>query len=154
MTGRHLQATPVAVDSAEWATAAALLERAALPTDDLADGTARLWSVHDASSGAMVGCFGLELADPEALLRSVVVRPERQRQGLGTAVVELAEATARDLGVRRLVLLTEDASAFFERLGYREFDRAEACEPIRQTEQFRTLCPASAACLSKSISVG
>lgn len=119
--GRPLQAEEVPVGGLRWPSLVALVAEAELPIVDLDRGDAIFWLVRDAE-GEPVGCFGLELAGPEALLRSVVVRPGRRRGGLGAAIVGLAEATARALGVRRLVLLTETAGPFFERLDYRPMD--------------------------------
>jgi N-acetylglutamate synthase-like GNAT family acetyltransferase len=106
--------------------------------------------VRDAADDA-VGCFGLEFLDDEALLRSVAVRPDRRGERLGSAIVATAEQIARARGVRRLVLLTDSADRFFERLGYARVERADVSEPMRRTRQFTTICPASAACMAKAI---
>jgi amino-acid N-acetyltransferase len=85
------------------------------------------------------------------LLRSVVVAPGHQRRGLGRDLVSHVERDARDQGIEQLVLLTETAQALFERLGYEVIDRAAAPEALQQSAEFRSLCPASAVCMSKRL---
>jgi len=49
------------------------------------------------------------------------------------------------------VLLTETAEAFFRSRGYVPVERANVSPAVKQSAEFRTLCPASARCLSKSL---
>jgi N-acetylglutamate synthase-like GNAT family acetyltransferase len=49
------------------------------------------------------------------------------------------------------VLLTQTARDFFAHLGYRVIDRSEAPEEVQGSEEFRSLCPASATCMVKMI---
>jgi len=52
-------------------------------------------------------------------MRQVAVAAEWQRQGIGTALVEYAEAVARKVGYRRMILhARQEAVPFYERLGY------------------------------------
>lgn len=62
-----------------------------------------------------------------------------------------AERRARAAGVGVLYLLTTTAAGFFERLGYRQTDRAAAPREIAATRQFSGLCPASSAFMVKSL---
>jgi amino-acid N-acetyltransferase len=47
------------------------------------------------------------------------------------------------------VLLTETAEKFFRAIGYEVIDRRHVPEEIKQSAEFRSLCPASAVCMSK-----
>lgn len=95
-------------------------------------------------SGAILAAGGLERHGEEALLRSIVIAPSARGAGIGRALCERLLIKARELGVRRLYLLTESAAPFFERLGFVRFERDAAPEAIRATEEFASLCPASA----------
>ncbi len=103
--------------------------------------------------GQLAGAVALEGTEPSSrLLRSLVIAPAHQRRGLGPELVARVERDARAEGVERLVLLTESAQSLFDRLGYEVIERAAAPEPLRQSAEFRTLCPASAVCMAKRLS--
>ncbi len=54
-------------------------------------------------------------------------------------------------GLKTMVLLTQAAEGFFGKRGYVLTPREQVPEPIRQTAEFRSLCPATAACMSKAL---
>ena len=81
-----------------------LLMAAALPSADLTDAHMAHF-FYCGSSSAPVGVVGLEFCGPDALLRSLVVSPDRQGTGLGSALVEQAERHARSRGARSIFLL-------------------------------------------------
>ena len=60
------------------------------------------------------------------------------------------ERLARGAGISQLTLLTQDAREFFAALGYRVIERQAAPEEVRQSAEFRSLCPSSCVCLSKN----
>jgi amino-acid N-acetyltransferase len=126
-----------------------LLEQAALPTLDLASSGP---SFVVAREGALVvGAGGLEVHGTTGLLRSVVVADRRRGAGIGRALVEAVEAAAGRRGLRELVLLTETAHDFFAGLGYEDIGREQAPVPVRDSAEFRALCPASARCMMKRL---
>lgn len=131
--------------------AAALLKDAGLPTVDLATSGLHVWLVEAGS--ALVGVIALERFGSEALLRSLVVAPEYRKLGVGRRLVARLEADARADGVRQLVLLTESAETFFRTLGYRVIERSSVGEAPRQSAEFRSLCPVSAICMSKTLTL-
>ena len=52
-------------------------------------------------------------------MRQLAVAAELQGQGIGTALVEFAEALAREIGYRRMILhARETAVPFYEKQGY------------------------------------
>jgi len=125
----------------------AILRSAGLPTADL--DTARPLFVVAHEGAALIGTAALERHGAAALVRSVAVVPEARNQGLGRALLEKLEAHARARGIRQLVLLTETAGPFFERAGYTALDRTSAPPAVQVSAEFRSLCPASATCMSK-----
>ncbi len=64
----------------------------------------------------------MKYGDEEAHLMLLAVTPERERCGIGSALVEWLEATARVAGVARVTLearaANEIARSFYRRLGY------------------------------------
>lgn len=128
----------------------ALLGAAGLPHEDLTPAHLRDFLLLREGE-AVVGAVGLERFGPDALLRSLVVRPDQRGRGLGGRLVDAAEARARDEGVTRLWLLTETAAPFFAARGYAPAERDRAPEAVRATAEFAALCPASAACLAKRL---
>lgn len=141
-----ITAAPLAADA--HVDLAEALAAAGLPVADL-DQPGRTFFRFDAD--ATVGYGGLEGAGADRLLRSLVVLPAFRHRGMGGAVLATLEAAARDLGARRLHLLTTSAASFFRANGYGDADRGAAPASIARTEQFATLCPGSAAYLVKSL---
>lgn len=127
----------------------ALLEACSLPTADLM--TARPDFVVASEGLKLVGVGGVQRFGRVGLIRSVAVPADRRGSGLGLALVRAVEQQARESGISQLVLLTETARIFFERQGYRVIERATVPEPVKASEEFRSLCPQSAACMSKNI---
>lgn len=127
----------------------ALLERAGLPTGDLESARPQFAVIHQ--DGQVVAAGALQRFAAAALLRSVVVAPERRGRGLGRSVVSELERLARAAGINRLILLTQTAADFFARHGYRTIERSSAPEDMQASEEFRSLCPSSAVCMAKSL---
>jgi N-acetylglutamate synthase-like GNAT family acetyltransferase len=127
-----------------------LLESAGLPSQDLTDAHLDHFFCVGPSS-TPYGLIGLELHASDALLRSLVVAPDRRRTGLATALVAHAERHALSQGATSIFLLTTTAEAFFQRRGYVVADRASAPRAIRATREFTDLCPASSAFLMKTL---
>ncbi len=70
-------------------------------------------------------CRLYAIDDAKVMLGRIVVLPEYRRQGIGTRVVEEAEAWARELGFTRAVVESRDNKIpFYESMGYvADFDR-------------------------------
>lgn len=128
-----------------------LLADTDLSHEDLSPGAMRDF-VGLTAAGGLVAIAGLELFGGDGLLRSVATRPGARGTGLGKKVTSAAEARARRAGVARLWLLTETAEGFFARLGWEKTGRESAPSSIRETTQFRSLCPASATLMVKRLS--
>lgn len=139
----------VRLDPDQLAALANALEAASLPTSDLEATDRQFYRFEDA--GGVVGYGGLEGRGPDRLLRSVVVTTGRRGEGLGDLMLAQLENAAADDGATSLYLLTTTAEGFFRRAGYTPVERARAPEPIANSAEFRSLCPATAAFLFKRI---
>jgi amino-acid N-acetyltransferase len=127
----------------------ALLERSGLPTRDLESARPEFAVIHQ--DDEVIAAGALQRFGTSALLRSVVVAPDRRRSGLGRSVVRELERLARAAGISRLVLLTETAADFFARQGFGTIERSSAPEDMQASEEFRSLCPSSAICMGKNL---
>lgn len=127
-----------------------LLQQASLPTQDLGDARPlRFWVA--ANDGRIAGAVGLEHYGDAGLLRSLVVAPAARGRGLGIELLRALEHASAAMGIRQLVLLTQTAGKFFERRGYTQIARETAPAAVRASPEFRSLCPASAVCMIKSL---
>ena len=128
----------------------ALLSAAGLPVEDLTE--AKLDAFVVAAEGEVhVGVVGLEIHEPDALLRSLAVERRHRSRGLGARLVDAIENEARARGVTALYLLTTTATTFFERMGYTAHDRAAVPSSIAATTEFSSLCPDTADCLWRDL---
>ena len=126
----------------------ALLARSGLPTSDLAEADPEDFRVVELA-GALAGCVAVETHGGHGLLRSLAVDASAQGTGLGTRLVAAAEALAQERELASLVLLTETAAPFFERLGYAPMDRASAPAVIQQSSEFSSVC-----CCTSAVAMG
>jgi len=79
--------------------------------------------------GEIVGLLVVGEAEEGFALENVAVDPDHQGRGLGRALIERAEAVARDAGVDSIYLYTHEQMTenleLYERNGYREYDRRQ-----------------------------
>ena len=127
----------------------ALLERSGLPTSDL--DSARPDFVLIRENGQVIAAGALQRFGSSALLRSLVVAPDRRERGLGQAVVSELERVARMAHINQLILLTQTAAEFFAHQDYRVIARSSAPQDMQGSDEFRSLCPSSATCMAKSL---
>jgi amino-acid N-acetyltransferase len=92
----------------------------------------------------IAGCAAVELYGEAALLRSVAVDHAFRGLGLGIRLTEAALTTARARGVHAVYLLTETATDFFPRFGFRPIPRTAVSPAVRRSVEFTTACPESA----------
>ncbi len=64
-------------------------------------------------------------------------------------LAERAEECAASLKIEALYLLTITAEGFFAKRGYHRVERDSAPSSVRETAEFKNLCPASAVCMVK-----
>jgi len=129
-----------------------ILAALGLPAEDV--GAPHQAFITARSGAALVGFVGLELYGTSALLRSLAVVPSRHGEGLGGELERRALAEADQRGVREVFLLTTTAEGFFERAGFARVAREHVPGPVRESPEFRSLCPAGAVCMMKHIVAG
>ena len=78
-------------------------------------------------AGAIVGVLVLGITDEGFVIDNVAVHPSGQGRGLGRALLEHAEAAARQAGFDSIYLYTHEQMtenlALYTRIGYVEYDR-------------------------------
>lgn len=77
--------------------------------------------------GVIVGVLVLGITDEGFVIDNVAVHPSGQGRGLGRALLEHAEAAAREAGFDSIYLYTHEQMtenlALYSRIGYVEYDR-------------------------------
>ena len=139
-----------AADGKDLIAVRLLLEEAGLPTSDLRTSKPKFTVLWD--DGRVVAAGALEVFGSAALLRSVVVARDRRRAGLGRVIVQELENVAHAARIARVILLTQTAAEFFAHHGYRVIGRNEVPQDVQGSEEFHSLCPASATCMMKVLS--
>jgi len=140
--------TLAAASAADLDVIRALLSASGLPVDDIDEHLAEF--VLAQWEGATIGTVAVEHTGEAGLLRSLCVIPSHRGHSVGAQLLAAAEAVAASRGARALYLLTTGSAAFFERHGFSVTSRANAPDGIRNTAQFRTLCPSTAVCMRKT----
>jgi amino-acid N-acetyltransferase len=130
----------------EFDKALKLLENNHLPTSDIGDNV-ELYTVYDHQN--LIGTIGLEPFNSEGLLRSVCFDFEAQNKGFGSKILTIFEAQIREKGIKNLYLLTTTAQRFFEKNNYKVISREDVSDAIRQTTEFKGVCPTSAIVMKK-----
>ncbi|HZS76839.1 MAG TPA: arsenic resistance N-acetyltransferase ArsN2 [Ktedonobacteraceae bacterium] len=120
----------------------ALLENSHLPTEGLQDHLAT--TLIALQSGQIVGSVALEIYGSAALLRSLAVDSNVHRQGLGQQLTKAALDLAKTFSVQEVYLLTETASEFFPRFGFKSILRTEVAPAIHSSVEWSSACPVTA----------
>jgi amino-acid N-acetyltransferase len=115
------------------------------------DGWVENFVIIEDRTGNWIGVAGLELYGQSGLLRSVAVDKHFRGRGHGRTLVSAVLANARARGLKRVYLLTDDASDYFERLGFQIVDRRDVDEAVKASLEFTEACPESATVMCKVI---
>lgn len=100
----------------------------------------------------VVGTGGLEFFSNCALLRSISIKKDLQKRGLGKFIVGELENVVKQHRLNSIFLLTTSAQDFFSKEGYVTVDRAEVPPEIKNTTEFSSICPSSAVVMRKFLS--
>lgn len=122
-----------------------LLEIAGLPREGVEDHIESYLVA--AAEDEIVGSVGLEVYDDVALLRSLVVREDRRKEGLGARLVKAILSFAQESDLDRVYLLTTTAEHFFPRFGFRPLDRSRLDPRLGASAELRGACPETAVCM-------
>ena len=134
-------------DPADLIAIERLLTASGLPLDGVRDALDGF--VVAESNNDVVGVAGLEVCRDNALLRSVAVSPDWRSHGLGRALVTRVISDAEARGIRALYLLTTTAERYFPSFGFQHVTREAVPADVRETAEFRSACPASAAVMCR-----
>ena len=126
-----------------------LLEIQHLPLDGIDEHVSTMVIAKKGSE--VVGAAAVELYADGALLRSVVVDPSVQGQGLGHRLSEAALGIAKDRGTHHAFLLTTTAEKFFPKLGFEPIVRDDVPASVQASIEFQSACPASAVVMRKRL---
>jgi amino-acid N-acetyltransferase len=127
-----------------------LLRRSELTQQDVAERWGHYFVVRE-DDGRVVGVAGLEVHGEDGLLRSVAVDEDYRRQGLAASLIEAAMERAKRVNLRAVYLLTAGSRGYFERHGFADCPRDEAPAAIRESWEFRSGCPSTAAFMKRSV---
>ncbi len=88
------------------------------------------WVAERGDDHEIVGCGALHVMwEDLAEIRTIAVRPDCQGHGVGHRLVDVLLGSARELGVRRVFVLTF-AVSFFGRHGFKEIDGAPVSHEV------------------------
>ncbi len=127
-----------------------LLGRSELTEQDVAERWGHYFVVRE-DDGRVVGVGGLEIHGDFGLLRSVAVDADYRGQGLAASLVEAAMERAKKLSLRSVYLLTTTAREYFARHGFADCPRDDAPAAIRESWEFRSGCPSTAAFMKRTV---
>jgi amino-acid N-acetyltransferase len=127
-----------------------LLGRSELTQQDVTERWGHYFVVRE-DDGRVVGVAGLEIHGEDGLLRGVAVDPDYRGQGLAASLVEAAMARAKLVNLRSVYLLTTTARDYFARHGFSDCPRDEAPAAIRESWEFRSGCPSTAAFMKRPV---
>jgi amino-acid N-acetyltransferase len=131
----------------------ALLQGCGLPTEDLRPGNLEHFVVCRLGE-RVIGTVGLEPLGEVALLRSLAVAQELRGRRLGHVLWARARDHALARGIRRLYLLTTTAESLFARWGFHRIPRDEVADVVRNTTEYSTMCPSTAAVMAMDLVAG
>lgn len=120
----------------------ALLKSSKLPSDDLNFQKDLLVGYFEGNQ--LVGTGGLEVYGDYGLLRSLSVKLGIRGKSVGTNICEYLIDEARRKSLKSIYLLTETASGFFLKRGFKEIPRKQVPHEITVSSEFSTVCPTSA----------
>lgn len=126
-----------------------LLQKANLPVNDIGE-KVELFSLENNED--IIGTAGLEIEGQIGLLRSISVIESQKGKGYGHLIVQNLETYAQTQNIKELYLLTTTAKDFFEKkCNYDVVERVNVPTEIQNSQQFASVCPASAVVMKKSL---
>jgi len=123
----------------------ALLSESGLPVDGVDEHWKTFLVARDDSS--IVACGGAEAYQFAALIRSVAVKSEHRKNGIGRRIVRQLLDRLASRGLREFYLLTTTAEAYFKKRGFKTIDRDEVHPQLLSSREFQGACPDTAVCM-------
>ena len=127
----------------------ALLGRCELPKEDLEPHLSTTLVAR--KDNRVVGCSVLELYQECALLAYVAVEASFRGRRIGQRLTKGALDLARHHQARTVYLLTETATMFFHKFGFKSIQLSDVPQNVQQSDEFTTLCPDTATVMMASL---
>lgn len=127
----------------------ALLSKSGLPHKDLDMDRHLLFGYYENEN--LIGTGGLEIYGSFGLLRSVCIGKNYHGKKLGTQIATHLIGKAKGLNLKGVYLLTETATGFFQKLGFKIIDRSLVTGEVKASAEFDQVCPTTAVCMYLSI---
>ncbi len=126
-----------------------LLKNNDLPDSDISEHMENFIVV--CNDDTIFGCIGMEKYGKIALLRSLAVSEDHRGKGYGKLLTESMLDSAQKSGITFLYLLTTTADKFFAKYGFITVARNDVDDAIKNTAEYKYLCPDSAIVMKKDI---
>jgi len=121
-----------------------------LPTTDITENTVQLFV--GLINNEIIGVIGLEKYKPFGLLRSLAVSDEYKNHKIGEKLIKYLFDFCFSDKIEELYLLTTTAEKYFSKFGFQKIEREKVPEVIKQTKEFKDICPVSAVVMHKKFS--
>lgn len=126
-----------------------LLDDNKLPTTDIYQDNVHFFV--GCTDNGMIGVIGFEKYKNVGLLRSLAVKDPYKDQQIGTQLIKFLFNWCVSEQIDTLFLLTTSAEKYFTRFGFVDIDRHEVPDAIKQTREFKDICPVSAVVMYKKL---
>jgi amino-acid N-acetyltransferase len=97
----------------------------------------------------LIGLVGLEIFDTIALLRSLCIK--NKSAGVGSILLDYIEKYSLENNIKELYLLTTTADIYFRKKGFKKEDKSNAPNSIKNSNEFKSICPCNAIFMVKKI---
>lgn len=95
----------------------------------------------------LIAICAIERYNNYGLLRSLAVVDSYRNKGIGHSIYNEVLQHCKAEGISSLFLLTTTASHFFTQMGWIEIARVAAPNDIKQSTEFKSICPENAVCM-------
>lgn len=120
-----------------------------LPVSDLMEGNTELFLAYDEEE--LVATIGLEKYGSTGLLRSLAVKESYRNLQLADKMIRGLFAVCESQQITDVYLLTTTAEKYFLKKGFLQVDRESVPHSIKQSREFRSICPASAVVMHRRV---
>lgn len=103
------------------------------------------------SAQTIIGVAGIEIYNSTGLLRSLAVEPDFRGAAVGKELCSRTIAHAHTQNIQEIYVLTTTAEGFFAKRGFGVVDRSIAPDSLKNSVEFKSLCPASAVCMKMQL---
>ena len=126
-----------------------LLDDNNLPTTDIYQDNIQLFI--GLIDDKIMSVIGLEKYKNVGLLRSLAVTDLFKNQQVGSRLIRHIVDLCASEHIDKIYLLTTTADKYFVKFGFTKIERIEAPDILKQTREFKDICPVSAVLMYKSL---